>query len=381
MAQEANNHLVDINLNNNALLNVILDKLPVHPSTPLESRLYYNTTAKTVYTWTGSTWLDLGDIYSHPTYTALNPTLSGANVLATFQTNTEGHAIAATSRLLTLGDLGYTGALDANKYIHPSFAGNDLGAALTGAKVISDVNVNGEGHVTAFITRDITPADIGAAVINDSVTNGVDTWSSTKIQAELDIINSKVSGALVYRGAYDANTNTPNLDTTPSGIVQGYTYTVTANGTFFTIPVQVGDMIIAEKNDPTIGDDWTIVNKNIPDIVDATTIDKGIIRLATQAEVNAGSLTNVAVSPATLVAFYNAQETGKGYAVTIGDGAATLYDIAHTLNSRDVQVELYDNSTFETVYAKILRTTTTNIRVLVNTALTINELRVVIAKK
>lgn len=381
MAQEANKHYVDIDLDNHELLNVILDKLPVHPTTPLESRLYYNTTAKTVYSWTGSTWLDLGDIYNHPTYTALNPTLTGANVLATFQTDSQGHPIAATTRVLTLNDLGYTGATDANKYIHPTFSGNDLGAALTGAKVISDVNVNSEGHVTAFITRDLTPADIGAAVINDSVTNGINTWSSTKIQTELDIINSKVAGALVYKGAYDANTNTPNLDSTPAGIIQGYTYTVTAAGTFFATGVQVGDMIIAEKNDPTIEADWTVVNKNIPDIVDATTTDKGIIRLATQAETDAGSLTNVAVSPATMVAFYNARESNKGFAATIGNGAATLFDIAHPMNTRDVQVEVYDNVTYETVYTKVLRTTTSNVRVLVNTALTTNELRVVITSK
>ena len=47
-------------------------------------------------------------------------------------------------------------------YTHPS-DGVDLGAALTGATVISDVTVNTEGHVTGFATRDITPANINAA--------------------------------------------------------------------------------------------------------------------------------------------------------------------------------------------------------------------------
>jgi len=380
MAEQANLHYVDIDLDNNSLLNVVLDKLPTHPTSPKEARIYYNTAAKTVYAWTGSVWLDLGDIYNHPTYSELNPTLTGASVLASFSVDTEGHVNTADTRLLTLGDLGYTGATDANKYVHPSFSGNDLGAALTGATVISDVNVNGEGHVSAFVTRSLTAADIGAAVINDSVTNGVNTWSSNQIQAKLDTINSKISGALVYRGSYDAATNTPNLDATPTGIVQGYTYTVTAAGTFFNTPVQIGDMIIAEKDNPTIEADWTIVNKNIPDIVDATTVDKGIIRIATQTEVNTGTSTNTVVTPATLVAFYNAQESSSGHSANIGNNASILFDITHPLNTRDVLVEAYKNDTFETVFTKVLRTTVANVRILVNDPLATDELRIVIKK-
>lgn len=377
--------LVDLDMDNNALLNVVLDKLPTAPTTPIIGRIYYNTASNTVLVWTGSIWLDLGDIYSHPTYTALNPVLDGAGnkakVLATFETNVEGHVISATTRILTLADLGYTGAADANNYLHPTFAGNDLGNPLTGATIISDINVNSEGHITSFATRDITPSDIGAAVINDSVTNSINTWSSTKIQAELDVINSKVAGALVYKGGYNASTNIPNLDSSPgTNVTQGFTYTVTNAGTFYSTDVQVGDMLIAEISSPNTEADWTIVNKNIPDIVDATTVDKGIIRLATQTEVNAGTATNLSVAPATLVAYYTAQDTGSKYAANIGNGAATLFDISHTLGTRDVLVQVFDNTTYETVITGVLRTTTTNVRVVVNTAPTTDKYRVIIKK-
>jgi hypothetical protein len=53
-------------------------------------------------------------------------------------------------------------ATGANLYVHPS-DGVDLGAALTGANVISDVNVNAAGHVTGFATRALTASDVGAA--------------------------------------------------------------------------------------------------------------------------------------------------------------------------------------------------------------------------
>lgn len=372
---------LDLDLSNQELLNVVLQKLTSHPSTPTEGRIYYNTTDDTVYAYTGSVWLDLGDIYSHPTYGALNPTLTGANVLATFETNNTGHVIEATTRLLTLADLGYTGDPDANNYIHPTFTGNDMGTPLTGAEVISDVNVNNEGHVTSFATRNITAADVGAAVINDSVTNAINTWSSQKIQDELDAINSTIAGALVYQGGYNANTNSPDLESPAAGVVkQGFVYTVTANGNFFTEGVQTGDTLIAETDDPSSLSDWTVVNKNIPDIVDATTTDKGIIRIATNAEVIAGTVNNEAVTPASLVAFYNAMESDSGYAVNIGDGTATSFDITHGLNTKDLLVDVYDDSTGDTVIIGVRRVDNNTVRILSNIVLTNNQLRVVIRK-
>lgn len=61
--------------------------------------------------------------YTHPTFAALNPSLSGANVLASFTTNTNGHVTGITTRTLTLANLGYTGALNANYYVHPTTDG------------------------------------------------------------------------------------------------------------------------------------------------------------------------------------------------------------------------------------------------------------------
>jgi hypothetical protein len=44
--------------------------------------------------------------YTHPTFTAFTPTLTGANVLSTFTTNTNGHVTAVTTRTLTAADIG-----------------------------------------------------------------------------------------------------------------------------------------------------------------------------------------------------------------------------------------------------------------------------------
>ena len=72
------------------------------------------------------------------------------------------------------------------------------------------------------------------------------------------------SGALIFQGGYNAATNTPDLDGTPSAAIkQGWTYAVTAAGSFFTEVVEDGDLLIAESDSPTALSDWTVVQNNI----------------------------------------------------------------------------------------------------------------------
>lgn len=375
-------YFVDIDLNKNELVRAVVQNLPTHPTSPKQGQIYYNNDEHHLYCYIDSVWVALDLLYEHPTYAALNPNLSGANVLATLETNNEGHVIGATTRLLTLGDLGYTGDDNANYYTHPNFTGNTLsGAPLSGATVISDVSVNNQGHVTGFDTRDLTPADIGAAVINDSVTNAIDTWSSSKIQSEIDNINSQMVGGLMYMGGYDADNNIPNLTNPASGAVKkGYVYTVIEEGTFLGEAVQVGDVIISEVNDPSTIDDWTTVNKNIPDIVDATSTERGIIRLATMSEALGGTNNDAAITPATLVAFYNAMESESGYSASIGDNTSMTFDLTHGLDSKEVLVQCYEISSGDTVVMDSRRVSNSTVRIISNIAIGNNEIRVLIRK-
>ena len=46
-----------------------------------------------------------------------------------------------------------------------------------------------------------------------------------------------------------------------------------------------------------------------------------------------------------------------GAVASFGDGTATVFTITHSLNSRDVVVQVYDNASFDTVYMDVVRTT------------------------
>jgi len=73
----------------------------------------------------------------------------------------------------------------------------------------------------------------------------------------------------------------------------------------------------------------------------ASTTQTGIMRLATQSEVDAGTAADLAVSPQTLANWSG--RIRKSFA-NIGDGSATSFTLTHNLNTRDVIVRVFPNS-------------------------------------
>ena len=105
---------------------------------------------------------------------------------------------------------------------------------------------------------------------------------------------------------------------------------------------------------------------------DATTSNAGVVELATDAEVLAGTNTSNAVTPSGL--------TAREHTETIGDGTATSIDVTHNLGTRNVMVQMFDSSTYETVYAEVVRTSTSAVNVRFNTAPASNDVTVLITK-
>ncbi|MCX8017180.1 MAG: hypothetical protein N2690_04665, partial [Rhodocyclaceae bacterium] len=102
----------------------------------------------------------------------------------------------------------------------------------------------------------------------------------------------------------------------------------------------------------------------------------GIIKIATQAETDAGTVDNAAVTPAKLAASPWAK---RQYVTNIGDGSATSYTVTHNLNTRDVTVEVYRNSgNYDTVLTEVQRTSVNAVVVLFDTAPAANAYRVVV---
>lgn len=76
----------------------------------------------------------------------------------------------------------------------------------------------------------------------------------------------------------------------------------------------------------------------------------------------------------------DARITAREYKTSIGDGVATTYQVTHNLASRDVVVQLFDNSSFDTVFADVVRTTTNTVDITFGSAPSSNDIRVLITK-
>lgn len=159
---------------------------------------------------------ELANPYTHPGYATTNIDTSGAEIVDSITTNDTGHITAMAKRTLTLADLGYTGAADANKYVHPNHTG--------------DVTSNADGATTiasnAVVTAKIADDAITSAKINDGeIVNAHINGSAAIAQSKISGLTSSLSGkepSLTISEGLNRNSATLKVDidslTTENGL-------------------------------------------------------------------------------------------------------------------------------------------------------------------
>ena len=242
-------------------------------------------------------------------------------------------------------------------------AGGTNISTVAGATDTVTVNLNDSITLAGSLTVD------GISTFNDGVTIDADAsitgdldMNTAKIvnladptanqdAATKNYVDSAIVGGLVYQGGYNAATNTPDLDSSPSSsIKKGWTYTVTADGTFFTEQVRVGDVLIAEQDAPTALANWTTVQNNI-DLADLTTVGIG--------NVNAGTGISVAYSNGTATVTNTETNSGNTATGTITAGSLSG-TVTHNFGTKNTIVQTISSSG-ETVFCDITRTTNTSV--------------------
>lgn len=263
-----------------------------------------------------------------------------------------------------------------------------------------------------------------------------DTLASAK--AVKDYVDGVVGGLGSLKGGFDA----ANATTFPANSKKGdYWYCTSAKANLNGVALNVGDVLIANKDNAstTLPADWIFleVNRdqattstlgvislatqaearamssttkaltasNLGDVKatdsetqtgtatdrfitpanlssrTATETRTGVAAVATQSEVNAGSIDTKMVTPAKLKVYAENLVSVYGrYVADVGNGSATSIVVTHNLGTRDVQVEVWDNTAYETVFCDIQRTTTNSVTLGFATAPTSNQLRVFIMK-
>ena len=102
----------------------------------------------------------------------------------------------------------------------------------------------------------------------------------------------------------------------------------------------------------------------------ASTTTAGVVERATNTEALSGEDSSRYVTPIHLA--------NRTYTTTIG--GATSIAVTHGLGTRAVMVQMFDTTTFETVYAKVVRTSTTVVTVGFNSAPSSNAITIMISK-
>lgn len=318
-------------------------------------------------------------IGSKTTTTVSITNTAGTGVTLPSATSTEAGLLSSTDKSKLDGI-----SANANNYVHPTDnpGSHPFSSELTsGVKVLSQVVVNAGGHVTSIKGRDLTASDLATVLINNaSTTATTQTWSASKIYTEVQsAISQAQTGALQYKGEFNPATSTPAITTAGLGVKTGWTYVVSATGTFAGQPVEAGDMIISKVDNPlTTAGNWQIVNKNIPALVSASAVAEGLIMLASQTEAIAGTNNTKAITPFTLKAVLDA--TVGGYSVDLGDGTNTTFTVTHALNTTDVTIQVQGTSDKRYYLADVSAPTATTVKVSFNRAPTTNQYRVIIKK-
>lgn len=170
-----------------------------------------------------------------------------------------------------------------------TFTVDQQGRLTSAASVSIDITESQINNLGTIVTlnADTDVSGNSWVIDEDNMTSNLDTKVPTQ-QSVKAYVDAAVTGALSHKGGYNASTNTPALDTGSPVLTIGDMYTVTVAGTFFTVELEVGDVLISDVDsvDAASIADWTIVQTNLEY---ATTTVAGFVILATQAQVNTGT--------------------------------------------------------------------------------------------
>lgn len=253
------------------------------------------------------------------------------------------------------------------------------------ADVTDATNVAAAG---AVMEADTTTASMSFVIDEDDMVSDLATKVPTQ-QSVKAFVSSQLTGAKSYQGGYNAATDSPSLDdgTPIAGIASGDVYDVTVAGNFFTIAVEVGDSLRATIDSPTLEAHWTVVQANLTaasiksqyesnantnaftdaeqtllgnqsgtntgDEVAASSTVSGIVELATITEVNTGSDTVRAITPAGLAGSTLASDVSTNNAKVGYTAAAAKADVVNdAIANGNLDTAPSENAVFDALVLK-----------------------------
>ena len=422
----ATKFVTNLDLNQNQILNGTFEKLAADPSTGLfEGRMFYHTGEDSVKYYTGAAWETIIKGISS----------AGAQSAAL----TVGEANGAVTLTLNLADASNAGLLSATFYslLNGATASNtndtlvkrDAAGRFQATSPSADADVATKSYVDAQrsgldVKQSVRVATTEALTLASDFENGDTVDGVTLATGDRILIKNQATGS--ENGIYTVNASgaptratdaDSNTEVTPgmfTFVEEGTTnadsgWVLTTNGSItlgstalsfaqFSGAGQVvaGAGLTKTGNQLDVGGTSNRITVNA-DTVDIASTYAGQSSITTLGTVTTGTwnATDIAVadggtgSSTASGARTNLGETTAGFttgtpvlarvaAQTIGDNSNTAFTITHNFGTRDVLVQVYDASTYETVIADTVRTSTTVVTVTFATAPATDSYRVVI---
>ena len=350
------NYLSSIDLNKNELQNAVIHVLASVPQNPVVGQIYYNSTDQKLYFYDGANWIDAsGDIKSVNTNTTstisvTNPDGPNPKIDTVTAAVTNGGAALATGDQIfqhvanSIGNIAFTIQGTANEVEVTDGSGMGDGSTATiglpnDVTVTNDLNVGNNLDVTgnAVIDGNLTVSGTTTTVNSNTVNIGDSIVTLNSDEAGTP---SQDAGIEVERGT-GANRSLLWNETDDQWKIQQ------ASGTYERIA--------------TYAD-------SVEDVIVQETGSSGI----TVTETLSGTDNRIKTYDLSV----NLDDNNHKQDI----GGSTSIAVTHNLGTLDVIVQLYDNATYETVYADVVRNSVNQITVSFATAPSAGAIRVLIQK-
>jgi len=328
-------YLTSLDLRTNELQYASIHPLTSAPTalTAQIGQIYYNTADDRLKVYTSTGWQTVGGVTSIVAGSGIS--ISGASGDVTIS-----HIDTSSASALVASGRRYVTGLTFDTFGHVT-------GYTTGTETVVDTNTTYTVSVVATVMNTATIVLTGSDSSSDSV-----TISGTDNEIE------------VTEGFDTITIGLPDDVTIGNNLVVGGNLTV--NGTVTTVNTETINL----------ADNIILLNSNAT----GTATESAGIEVERGSEDNRSLIWNETNNRWELQAndgnYYNISY--GSYATSIG--GATSITVTHNLHTRDVDVQLYDNATYETVIADVVRTTVDTLTVSFNTAPSAASIRVLVKR-